>query len=299
MTTFDQIEKSGTGRPAILVRVDVNGASHGFTDAVQAITFNDLVYQPVPLKLGDVRTSATVQSDDVNVTIPRDTALAPLLFPTMTRHPVRLEIRQTHVGAEDAPLVFVGTVGAAALVEERAGMRLTAQNMMYRLTRSGRRRRWQHSCPLVLYGKDCKASIETSKILATASIYIDRYLRVNFAGPDANNPWLFRGRNLGLRENQQFLVGSRIELGGARYPTNRMEFIPNPSPTIHFTLAPDDTMAIKAALAALPEAQRTVFIIPDCDRTMACCAEVHANIRNHGGYPWIPHESPVHKSYLG
>lgn len=298
MTTFDQIEKSGTGRPAILVRVDVNGASHGFTDAVQPIAFNGLVHQPVPLKVGEVRTSATVQSDDVNVTLPRDVPLAALVFPTMTRHPMRLEIRQTHVGAEDAPLVFVGTVGAAAMVEERAGMRLTAQNMMYRLTRSGRRRRWQHSCPLVLYGKDCKASIETSKIMAKAMAWVSgNELRTEFAGADANAPWLFRGRNLG--QDHQFLIGSRIELAGVRYPTQRVRAIGNPSPTFHFQLLPADYLVIKAALEAMATADRVVAIIPDCDRTMGCCAEIHANIRNHGGCPWIPYETPVHKSYLG
>ena len=316
MATFDQIERSEQGGvPVILARVVVGGVEHLFTDCEYDITVPALIrtYRAVPLKTGAIKADVMLQSNDLTLTLPRSEALFTSFFPTMTRLPVIVELRQTHDGADDAPLLFTGSAVGAALDEERVSFTITAKNGLYQLNKVGSRRKWQTGCPFVIYGGKCRASEENSKFEGEVQ-RIGSLLRfdnpeLNISETDADNVTRLFVRGLEVGESKPFTynrfhadylnfwIGARVFIAGQAFSGGVYEYQTNDRRP-HYRFADASEWAQIVSMVPLGGAVPAT-ILPDCTRTIACCAGIHGNNRNYGGVPTMPYESPIGVSYVG
>lgn len=298
MPTFSEIEnqKQG-GMPILLVTITHDGQVWRFCGSEFDITVAGETYAHTTLKIDDIKVTPSIQSDDITITLPRSVPISGLLYPKMTRKPIAVEIRQTHEGASDAPFLFKGRAVTAALSETRTEVSLTAKDLFWETERGGARRKWQHGCPLVLYGHQCRATLDRSSIIAKAAP-AGFTLYAEIRDPNTSGD-TFRGRNISLPEERAFLNGSSIMVNGKRYECERA---PTPSGTpamprrYRFYLPTADVQEIVAHLNTLPEEARFVTVIPDCERTIRCCEQIHRNNHNFGGQPDLPYESPIGKS---
>lgn len=317
MPTFDEIERSeDAGVPITLVRIVVGTEEFLYTDHEQDFAFNDKLYSAVPLKTGAVEHDVMLEGSDLPVTLPRSEPLFNSFWPTMTRLPTTLEVRQTHEGASDAPFVFSGSVFSAALDEDRISFSVTAKDGLYQINKVGSRRKWQAGCPFLIYGEKCKASEAVSKFEGKAFITssgfsvrfespeINRFVATNATGT-AGEYWT---RNLKVGEFgagaarlissnlMHFWMGSRLVIGGVTFSRGIYKVATNVSfPVFEFYEAED--MASLNALASLAGVPAT--LIPDCTRTIDCCRGIHGNNLNYGGQTNMPYKSPINTSYIG
>lgn len=316
MATFDQIERSEQGGvPVILARVVVGGVEHLFTDCEYDITVPALsrTYRAVPLKTGAIKADVMLQSNDLTLTLPRSETLFTSFFPTMTRLPVIVELRQTHDGADDAPLLFTGSAVGAALDEERISFTITAKNGLYQLNKVGSRRKWQTGCPFVLYGGKCRASQETSKFSGIITRLGEGRFKFTtdevYETVDDNNIHYQYIRDLLYARNKPFFwgdwsvdttnfwVGSSVVIAGNTFSSCIYEAPVVPTPTPIFRITDGDELSLFRSI--VPSGSVPAELYPDCTRTIACCRGIHRNSRNFGGVPTMPYESPVGVSYIG
>lgn len=300
MPTFSEIEnqKQG-GLPILLVSITHAGQTYRYCNAEYPVTAEGEVYAPVPLQISEIRTTAMLQSDDSTITLPRTVEVFGFLFPTMTKRPISVEVRQTHEGASDAPMIFSGRAVSAGMTEDRTGITITAKDLFFQNEKSNSRRKFQLGCPLLLYGHQCRANFGSSMVYTTGQV-IAGALYVNMVDQGTSGT-TFRGRNLSDPVQRQFLVGSYLIINEKRYDTEKA---PTPSATgtmprrFRFYVSASDMAEISAFYASVPEADRRAIVIPDCERTIRCCDEIHRNNLNFGGQPDLPYENPVGKINL-
>ncbi|KJZ31245.1 hypothetical protein TW83_10000 [Paracoccus sp. S4493] len=297
MPTFAEIETSKDGGvPILLVIVTHLGKRYRYCIHETSITFDGEVYEKVALQVSDIKKTAILKSDDITVTLPRTVEVAQLIFPTVTQHPIRIEVRQTHEGASDAPLLFWGRVVTGGLTKDRNSVTLTAKDLFFQREKANSRRKFQPGCQLLLYGHKCRANVARSMVYTKGQVIAGAlYIDVTDQGTAGTS---FRGRNLAVTEQRQFLVGSSIVIGDKRYETERA---PTPSATaamprrFRFHVSASDVSEISAFYASVPAGDNVAIIIPNCERTLTCCDEIHRNHLNFGGQPSIPYENPVGK----
>lgn len=317
MATFDDIEKSAEGgAPVMLIRVTVGDAPPSlFCDAEEDFVYAGQTFKALPLKTGSIKSDVMLQSNDVGVTLPRSDALFPVFWPNMPRKPSSIEIRQTHYGAEDAPLVFSGSIFSSSLDEERTSFTLNAKSSLYQINKIGSRRKWQTGCPFVVYGGKCRASAAASTFSGTIVYLANNRFRfttpeysVVDEGGNISSHYirdLLRYRTVlstpfDIKEGaENFWIGSTIQVGGYTFISGAYErpvgdyAAPNPV----FKIADPAEAALMRSLVVGTDTPASVT--PDCTRTIECCAGIHRNQRNYGGQPSLPYESPVGVSYIG
>lgn len=303
MPDFDDNENMiETGDTALTYEFRGDGQVWRFTSSDVPLTRPDgAEYECVPITMGNVVADAAMGGGEIDVTMARSVTLADRFFPVAD--PVVFTVRIAQAShsegvIQDDPLVFHGVVIAGAITEDGTRLRLKCATQMSRLERNGLRRRYQHHCPFVLYGSQCRASVEISKFPATISVSGD-LATIWFYGPDADQPRIWRGRDLGKPENREFMHGATVRFGGSEFDTlNALPMTGSPNRFV-LRVSPRHAAALLAAVSAVPPEERTCEIIPNCDRTLNSCSQVHSNAPNFGGFPFIPFKNPIHTSLIG
>lgn len=307
MATFDQNEhRIETGDVSLAVTISGGGQVWRYTNSDGSLTDADgAVYEPAPLATGNLKSDTGIGDGELEVSLPRSLPLADRFFPEADTTTYRIVIRQAHHNdgeVIEAPLVFVGIILTAASSGDGAELKLKCSTQMGLLNRSGLQRRYQHQCPFVLYGSQCRASKAASQIQATINAPVVKSfsdVEVFFYGEDADDPKMWRGRDLSKPENRIFMVGATITFQGTDYGVWDIETVNTNPNMIRVRLRPDQVDALRAAVAAADPADRVCVITPSCDHTVPCCQQVHSNGPNFGGQPWIPYENPVHTKFVG
>ena len=104
--TFAAIEESRTkGEPVALYHFQYGEASDkffGYTDAEVPITNAGKLYVPLPITMGAVRSSGTLDRQSIEVRTPQNADLAELFRLTPPSQVVTLVVRQGHIGDPDS-----------------------------------------------------------------------------------------------------------------------------------------------------------------------------------------------------
>lgn len=260
-------------------------------------------YAAVPLTTGNVKADGAMTGAQIDVVLPRQVPLADRFFPVASRTIYFVRISQaSHAGGviQDHKPMFRGTVIAAAVSgDDGELLRLKLTTHMGLLERSGLRRRYQLQCPYVLYGPECRASkpdaIFQANISAPPSTsFADVYVVVHGGNPD--QPWMWRGRDLRVRNNRMFMIGATVMFGGQSY---EVVDLGDGSNSIGVRIRPDQVAALREAVLAAAPNDRVCQVVPNCDHTLACCNDLFRNGPNYGGQPWIPYENPVKSMFVG
>lgn len=243
-----------------------------YTDAEQPITLGTgssvITYQPIPIMRAAVNSSGTLDKATLEIRTPTNAALAEKykLFPPSQI--ISLVIRQGHIGDPDNQFLAIWT--GRVLGSRRAGSEAvyTCDPISTALRRTGLRRHYQYSCPHVLYGPMCRANKDAATKTATIA-------SVSRAVVTMSPGWA-------AADKKPKYVGGLFEWDSTE---GQLE-----SRTIWRV---DGDVLILSGPADGVIVGQNVYVVYGCDHTMGDCNELHHNLPNFGGCPWIPKVNPL------
>lgn len=268
------------------------GFDHGafgpfaFTDAEDAITRTEIgfdepvVYVPWPVDRGNIVSSGSLDKSQLKVSMAEGSDLAALFLEYPPAQVVNLIIRDGHVGDDPDdpacfPVVWTGRVlgcGHPPLKTE-----FTCEPISTSGRRPGLRRNYQISCPHVLYGPDCRADRDAATIERTVA-GVERTRVTLSTGWDSVHPhgkyvggmirWTRPGGFMELRSILRCADGVTLRLSG----------------TTRGLQVGDTVKLILGCSRSITQSGATIA---------GDCVDLHDNIHNYGGQPFIPLTNPL------
>lgn len=246
-----------------------------FTNGEEAITRAGVTYVPWPISHPDYTTTGTLDKSNINVDLARGSGLDALFNAYAPSQVLNLFIFQGHMGDDPTPsnfpLEWSGQV-ASVSYEDGSTLRVTVESIASSMRRPGLRRNYQLGCPHPLYGEGCRAKMAPATVIRTVTNVSGNHITVDSA------PAIARGKYLGG------MVMWTDEDGKSRVAT---------------------ITAFNASLAIYLRGYTgginvgdQVKLILGCNRTMGDCQNLHNNILNFGGQPFIPLESPLSETSI-
>lgn len=281
--SFEQYETSRTkGHPITLYQFNnVDGEQYLYTDAEAAVTHPDFSspFTPQPIQHGAIRSSGTLDKVDLEIRMPRTVPLSEHFRVYPPGEVVSIIVRQFHKtdSAAEALVVWSGRLVSASWQGEE--IVFLCEPVSTSLRRTGLRRHYQIGCPHVLYGTQCAASkaAATTPLISVVSVSgTTVVLPVN---------WLPSEWPAEKRVPSKFVGG--------------MMTWENPTSDGGTTLIKRTILRVNGTsnivLAGPPTGLKpggNIQMVLGCNHQMSDCLNVHANIKNYGGQPWIPTKTP-------
>lgn len=246
---------------------------YAYTDAEKPITiqqddFDDpmvdpVEYTPVPIDRTNIALSGTLDKAALTVMFPQALNLWNLFSIYPPSSVVTLVIRELEINDPDADtkVVWTGRVLGVAAANNQA--KLTCEPISTSTRRVGLRRNFQHMCPLLLYGPQCRANKAANTVVDTPESFTNSELTFGAAWADvANGGRYLGGQALWIGDNGEEEIRTilRVQIG-------RIFLLSG----LTRGLAPGEP----------------VTLIRGCAHTMDDC-NLFGNIQNFGGQPFIP-----------
>ncbi|WP_027533808.1 phage BR0599 family protein [Bradyrhizobium sp. WSM3983] len=267
---FDEYEDSRhDGEPINLYKFIFGDAPEdklGYTDAETVRVFDSLSYKPVAVSRDNINSNGTLDKATLTLRMQGDIEMADLFRVYPPSYVIGLVIYQGHADdpSNEFLAIWSGRVLNCATADSQ--VTFTAEPTTTAMKRTVLRRNYQRGCGHALYGSQCKAPKVLIDKTVTA-IYTRNTITVT--------PWT---------ENVQEFIGGTVEWTSTK---GRREIV-----TIR---AGDNSGNIQ--LFGTPSELTVGDVIRfarGCDHTMgALGCNLHANINNFGGQPWIPFKNPV------
>ena len=276
--TFAAIEESRTkGEPIALYHFQYGEASDkffGYTDAETAVAYGGKAYLPIPITMGSVRSSGTLDRQSIEVRTPQNVDLAELFRLTPPSQVVTLVVRQGHVGDSDGQ--FLVTWTGRVLGHKRQGNEAiyTVESVATSMRRAILRRHYMLGCPHVLYGAQCKAS-------KTAATSTKDVLAVSGSVVTLPSTWA----TTGLKAKYVYGLAEWTTLDNLKEARMILKIKGDNGDQLLLDSPP------KGLLAGM-----TMNLILGCNHQAGLdddCLVLHNNIQNFGGQPWIPTKNPI------
>lgn len=244
-------------------------AYYAYTDAEEPITFDGVIYKPLPIRRGAINSSGTLDKSALQVEVPVSSDVAELFRIYPPGRSVAIIIRQGHLDDVDNDFKVIWSGRVLSSSREDSIDTLTCEPLSTAFRRSGLRRCYQYSCPHALYGTLCMAS----RLAATrpATVY-----SLTGASVTLDSGWN------GAHAVEKY-IGGMIEWETAAGKEVR---------TILRLTNGGNTLNLSGATRGLTGGME-VSVILGCEHNMADCENLHNNIQNYGGQPWIPLSSPI------
>lgn len=245
---------------------------YAYTDAEQDITLDGITYQAVTIDRAAITASGSLDKAMLKVSMQQGLSLSDQFLAYPPAQVVNLIIRQGHYGDDTAfranyPVVWTGRVlGCAHPPNETE---FTCEPISTSIKRPGLRRNYQIGCPHVLYGSQCKANRKDATITRTV---------VSIAGSRITLPDGWEAAFPGAKYLGG-MIGWQQDNGAAELRSI-------------LRLEGENTFLIAGTLRGLA-AGDSVQLMLGCARNMGDCANLHSNIHNYGGQPFIPTTNPV------
>ena len=264
----------GLGSPVTLYYIvwgESTTAFDAYTDAEQEVVHNGVTYRPIPVTHGSITSSGTLDKATLAIMTPTDTPLAGRFIGYPPGRVISCTIRQGHAEDPDKefPVVWTGRIISASYDSDNNQYQLTGEPVSTSMRRPGLRRRYQYGCPHVLYGTSCRASKANATVTTTVTAISGSIITLISGWPGEAQSEKYIG---GMIE-WTTPVGNKEVRTILRNPDNR-------------------SFLVAGRLSGLTEGSQ-VDVILGCAHTMDECRELHNNILNFGGCPWIPTENPI------
>jgi len=285
MAISDYEESEKSGQPVFLFEF-IYGPDAGdvirFSDSTEEVVHDGKAYTPEPIEKGAIKTEGRPGTDELTIRVPRSSPLAAIFNTYPPIQPVTLTIRQGHIpnpgdpsgwaSGNNFPVTWTGTITESS--RSGAVMELSGEAISVSMRRPGLRKNYQRMCPLRLYGSRClasKAAATTTATLASSPGATDIQL---------STPWLPGGItdvNKYVGGLVEWAVGSGAEVRTILRVSN------------------GDTLYLSGPVRNLSNGDQ-VSVILGCAHDIDDCENLHANIQNFGGQPFIPTENPVNRN---
>lgn len=293
MVPLRRAETSGTyGAPIRLFKFtqgDGSGTPMCFTDTDIEVTFDSDTYTPIPIEMGTLKTEGRPSSDPLTVEVAANSQIATLFRGIPPRRVVSLQVFQGHAydavpeghtpGADphsgDPPPEqpdFVLLWSGRVLESNTKGSttKLSCEPLSIGMERPGLNRFYTRECPHVLYGSRCQADKTAAKATVTVTTVGTRSLTL----PSGWSGSL----------NDSDFIGGTVEWPGPHGVEVRMVLF-----------ADDTTVRLDGPINDLDDGD-DVDVFLGCPRTLTACRDLHDNVVNFGGTPFIPLENPFGKN---
>lgn len=225
---------------------------------------DNVTYSPWPCRHDSISVSMTEDRRDLNITIAAGSGMDVIYTGYPPAAPLNVIIRRTHNFGEadrsECPVVWQGQVIGIEF-NEASEVEMVAQPRNATTSRPGLRRNYQIGCPHLLYGPDCRAS----RSAASTDVVVASVTADGFTLQNPVNPANYRGGMVAY---------------GARTAS-----------ILSISSSDEKTVSIGGGMLGI-KAGDTVTLTYGCDHSMSDCLNLHHNINNFGGCPFIPMENP-------
>lgn len=248
-------------------------AYFAYTDAEQEINHLGIIYSPIPIRRDAFTSSGTLDKSALNIETPITTRLADLFRIYPPGQVISLTIRQGHANdpSQEFPVIWMGRV--LSCQRDARNAKFICEPFSTSMKRSGLRRHYQYGCPHVLYGGQCLADKQAATIVRQV---INR-TATSITLTDFWNP-----------HPVAKYVGGMVEWAVPRGIERRSILRVVDGKVLH----------LSGQIVDL-EAGTDVDVVLGCNHQHGIndpngdCTNLHNNILNFGGQPWIPTKNPI------
>lgn len=237
------------------------------TSAEAPVAFNGHTFLPSQVRHGDIATSGTLDKTTVELMTPRNNPLVELFRVYPPERVVNLIIYRGELDDQAAGFRAIWSGRVLNYAVEGIQATFSCEPIATSQRRPGLRRTYQYGCPHVLYGPQCRANKAAATVPATVT---------GIAGSVIT---LAAGWNTTPVENYlKGLVEWETPTGTARR-------------TILQVL--DGQNLLLTGVVRELEVGGSVDVVLGCNRRMNHCRDLHNNLPNYGGQPWIAKINPM------
>lgn len=239
-----------------------------YCDSEYDIVFDTRTYRAVPIDREAINAKTTLDKNELEIRMPQTTDLAELFRYYPPSEVVTLTIYQGHADDPDQQWIVAWSGRVLGFAIEGNEARYTCEPISSSMRRPGLRRHYGYGCPHRLYGAQCGAN----KAVATRTVVVAELFSNAIRLP----------ADWDTTPRKQKYVGGMVEWTGNGQTERR---------TI-LDVQSENTLLLAGPVRSLSVGS-TVTVILGCDHTMGDCANLHNNIVNFGGQPYIPLKNPV------
>ena len=240
-----------------LFRFEEGATVHTFTSGNREVDFNSETYIPIPIGRNAILSTQELGKASIEVSMSMKNTVAQNWVATVLEDPIRLTI-YTIVDTDPAVVSWIGRLIAVKATKRDAILVINSDATL--LLRGGLRKRYQRTCPYVLYGKGCFIDETSFSVAGVIAARADLTLTI----PEA------------ALQPSGFYTGGMIEAsdGKRRY----------------ITVHTGSTIVISRDLPGLVDLNVNLFA--GCDRSRTDCIDRFDNVVNFGGFPFLPLKNP-------
>lgn len=261
--TFSAFETSENNAHPIELYLFTRGVSYwAYTSADEAKTYSTYTFSPMAMERSNFEQTQEMSRSPITITIDKT---CPFLFQYRTSPPtdvVQLKIFRYHESDSEVTVPWIGRVTNVKFKERTADIR--CEPIYTSLKRPVLRRRYQTTCPHVLYGPQCGVGY-TTYLLTTPLTYASG-VTLKATSISAKPDGYYSGGYV------EWETGGNIEL---RFITGHV----------------GDTITLNLPFAGIAAGQQ-VNIYPGCDHMLTTCNSKFNNVLNYGGQPFYPKKNP-------
>lgn len=258
----------------------VNEEEFFYTDGEESVSFTspDRTYRPIPIQHGAITSSGTLDKANLEIRMPRNAPLADVLRLYPPSDVVNVIIRQMHRTDPDSEALVVWTGRVLSSTWDGNEARLSCEPISTALRRNGLRRNYQIGCPYVLYGAQCaanRANATTPPLTISGASGSSIYL------PQGWMPsgWATAGKTV-----DKFIGGvAQWQYEGPAGTVVVKRTI--------LKITSNSTVIVAGNLPSLIQGSQITLTL-GCNHQMTDCQNLHANVPNYGGQPYIPVKNP-------
>lgn len=242
-----------------------------YTDAESTIVKDGISFTPIPIQRAAVTSSGTLDKAMLEITMAQGEDVGELFVAYPPAQVLNLIIYQGHVGDDPNllnayPVIWTGRV--LGVQHPPNETKFTCEPVSTSIRRPGLRRNYQIPCPHVLYGAQCKANRKAATSPATVVSIASNRVTMAVGWQGSRPPAKYTGGMLGWTKTDGTLELRTIL---------RVE-----GDVLYLSATPRGLAAGDVANVSL-----------GCGHNMGDCRDLHANIQNYGGQPWIPMSNPL------
>lgn len=264
-------------------------AYYAYNDSEQIITVAGEQYLPIPMDVGELVSSGTLDKAAFDIKLPINVPAAKMFLLYPPGQVVTVIVRQGHLSDPDEQFLVAFTGKVIQCERDGQIATLKCEPVSTSMRRNGLRRNYQHSCPHVLYGDQCRASRADARLTRKPVTIKETELIMN-DGWDTNakpankfrggyvewsvpNVGKFRRTILKVRNEKTIILSG---------PTTGLVF----DMDVDFYLGCNHKFKLKVG----ENGGKAI------DGDVTDCKKLHDNIKNFGGQPWIPTANPINKN---
>lgn len=230
------------------------------TSSDKKVNFDGFNYLPTAIGRNNIESVQELNKSNIEIRTSVDNVMAKRWLQEIIENIVSVIIYEDD--GINTDVIFRGRL--ASVKPEGVEIILTFEPIFTKSRRYGFKKRYQRTCPYVLYHGKCKLNRENFKVPATLTANL------------GNNGYTIT--EAGLFISDWFTTGMLADTAGNfRYIVDHIG---------------TQIVLMRALVTLIPPFPISVFLYPGCDRTIQTCDTKFQNKLNHGGFAYVPLKNP-------